>query len=65
MATNTLTGPGEATPTDEIGITPEMIKAGEAAFYRIDRRVEGMDEGVIHIYRAMVEASKKSIVQNS
>lgn len=42
---------------DEIEITDEMIKAGEAAFYETDPRFETAADRAIAIYEAMVRAS--------
>lgn len=42
----------------EIEVTPEMIEAGNAAFWSFDEDFEGSRAVVVRIYRAMVAASK-------
>ena len=44
----------------EIEITPEMIEAGVACFYRHDPRIDDIEEILPDIFRTMIADSKRS-----
>ena len=48
----------------ETEVTPEMIEAGEMEYYGKSRKYYGADDIVTGIFRAMVAASKKAVVQD-
>jgi hypothetical protein len=48
-----------APETEEIEITPEMIRAGVAALFEFDSRFASEDECVSAIFRAMARSQTK------